>query len=364
MTKYKVLFVHKSKLGDSGDAAMFYFPKILANQGHAVSIMAMPGGDSRNFIANSIKVFEIDGKKNWLINVLKTIYKEKPDIVHVFLYSGAGLIPLLAGLAYRPKFVLDIRSPLLRTGLARVLHRIKNWFEPIRFDAITAHGIESSWTQLGKSHDVNFLPPGVDFSLIPYSTKQTVTSDSSSCKLVYIGSLDKLRDPLKMLKAVVYAKETCDIRLDIYGDGSEKQQLQQFVEQQSGADYIFFKGVVSREVLFKKLIDYDLGLAYVPSGAYDAAPALKTLEYLACGLPVLATSTYGNKMFVRQGVNGFLADEISFADQIIEIVNGAKLLAIKGGTRSSVDDFDWKKIVEQRLIPIYKKLLKNKKNEV
>lgn len=146
----KILFVHKNKLGEYGEAAMFYFPKILANQGHEVIMVASSGGDNRSLKDCSVIVYEVSPEKKWLAEVRQIIRQEQPDIVHVFLYSGAGLIPLLTKMEGRMKFVLDIRSPLLRKGVAWFLHRLKNWFEPFYFDAISAHGVESSWTQIGK----------------------------------------------------------------------------------------------------------------------------------------------------------------------------------------------------------------------
>ena len=128
----------------------------------------------------------------------------------------------------------------------------------------------------------------------------------------------------------------------------------------SSSSNVCFKGIVDRKYLFGKLPEYDLGLSYIPSGIYETAPALKTLEYLACGLPVLATNTHGNRMFVKQGINGFLADESLFAQQIVEIVSQVELPEIRQNARVSVASFDWKKIVNERLLPVYRNLLEKR----
>ena len=352
----KILFVHKNKLGDSGEAAMYYFPKALADRGYNVT-MIVPAGGQSNIFGGSVSVIEIESNHNWLAAVLNVIKSEKPDVVHIFLYSGAGIVPLLARVFSSSKFVLDIRSPLLREGLARVLHQVKNLLEPIAFDAITAHGIESSWTQVGKRKDIHFLPPGVNLSLAANSIQEKNKKSDDIFRLVYIGSLDKLRKPIKMLEAVINAAKLCCIQLDIYGDGSERKDLEQYITKNSATNYIHFKGVVERELLLEKLSGYDLGLSYVPSGLYDAAPALKTLEYLACGVPVLATNTLGNRMFIQKGFNGFLADEDSFSEQLVEIINQKNLSEIRLNTSKSIEEFDWQKIVEKRLLPVYQNIL-------
>ncbi len=117
-------------------------------------------------------------------------------------------------------------------------------------------------------------------------------------------------------------------------------------------------GSVPREQLFLSLADYDVGISYIPFGRYDTAPALKTLEYLACGLPVLATNTFGNRMFVRSGENGWLADDdpVSFASGIVDIVNNSNLNVLASVCRDSVIEYDWNYLALNRLLPAYEKI--------
>jgi glycosyltransferase involved in cell wall biosynthesis len=109
--------------------------------------------------------------------------------------------------------------------------------------------------------------------------------------------------------------------LDIYGDGDGKQGIMRAIDERRVAQGIGVHRPIPQPELFKRLSGYDVGLAYVPRRPYGAALPLKTLEYLACGLPVVAANTVGNRMAVQSGVNGLLVDEdtYSFAKGICEL---------------------------------------------
>lgn len=358
----KILFIHKSVLGAFGEAAIHYYPKCLACLGHEVWMVAKAGGSADFLTSHGVQVVEVELGGSWLETIGKTMAKLQPDLVHVFLYSGCGLVPLMTrNVQARTKYVMDIRSPLLRTGIARLLHRIKNIFEPIFFDTVVSHGIESGWTQIGKRREIHWLPPGVDFSMIE-STRDVVVNerDDPSFRLVYIGSLDAIRKIDVMLEAVLQAVPHVDISLDIYGDGNQRNQLEAKVKMHELGYKISFKGRVTRDEILKKLSSYDVGLSYIPYGIYDSAPALKTLEYLACGIPVLATNTFGNRMYVENGVNGFLVGELTddYAKAIVQLVSFGELQKLRERALPSVETYDWERIVQERLLPRYHELVK------
>lgn len=358
----KVLFVHKSTLGAFGDAAMHYYPASLSNAGHEVCVLGKQGGDGSRLQAAGVEVIEIENGSSWTAAVTRIIRQRRPHVVHAFLYTGCGLLPYGARDAQRTRFVLDIRSPLLRRGIPRLLHRAKNLLEPIGYDAIAAHGLESARTQVGSRWHLEYLPPGVDLSIVPGRTKapHREGGDGQPLRLVYIGSVDPLRRLDLLLEAAIRASQRSAIELDIYGDGSARPALEHLVRSQGLEQRIRFMGRIDRRTLFEKLISYDFGVSYIPSGMYDAAPALKTLEYLACGLPVLATDTLGNRMFIREGVNGLLSkdDPASFAASILNVAASNPIATPPQSIRNSVADFDWSRIVETRLIPLYTALLR------
>ena len=79
---------------------------------------------------------------------------------------------------------------------------------------------------------------------------------------------------------------------------------------------------------------------------------------MACGLPVLATDTIGNRMVVQSRVNGLLVDDDadSFAAGIRELAKAPWLSDAGGNARRAVESYDWTRIVSQRLIPLYQEV--------
>ena len=97
---------------------------------------------------------------------------------------------------------------------------------------------------------------------------------------------------------------------------------------------INFKGYLDREAFQSTLLKYDIGLSYVPMiDMFDCQPPTKTFEYLMAGLPVLATSTYENKLIVSSS-NGWLCDtniqSINLAFDNIKNSDISKLLPRRG----------------------------------
>jgi glycosyltransferase involved in cell wall biosynthesis len=176
---------------------------------------------------------------------------------------------------------------------------------------------------------------------------------------VYVGSLDRKRRIEEMVEAVSLAAADLAVSLDIYGYGDRERRVRQAIEERGMTRVIAVHDAVHQAELFQRLSEHDIGLAYVPRVPYDSALPLKTLEYLACGLPVVATDTIGNRMVVQPGVNGLLVDEDprAFGAGIRELATAAWWWSARQNARPSVESFDWESIVSHRLLPLYQALL-------
>ena len=106
----------------------------------------------------------------------------------------------------------------------------------------------------------------------------------------------------------------------------------------------------------------DVGISYVPMvPEYNIQPALKTLEYLSCSLPVLATKTLGNRKHLQDNENGLLSndDPVSFSRVINEIsLNKTLREKLKENARPSILEYDWKQIIQNYLLPAYETILR------
>jgi glycosyltransferase involved in cell wall biosynthesis len=351
----KVLFVRRTVLGEAG--ASFYFPALLAKLGHSVTAIALAGKHRSSLADTGVRIVEISKQESWLGSLRRIARSIRPDVVHVFLHTGCGLYPWIMRTTPRARFVLDIRSPLLRTGLIRWLSRLRNRLEVTGYDAVATHGIESGRTVIGNGKDMVWIPPGVDLSAVPVRHERR--SSTPETRLVYVGSLDWRRRIEEMVKAVSLAAKDIALSLDIYGYNDNKGRITRLIEEQGMTRVMRMHAVIPQAELFDRLSEQDIGLAYVPRRLYDTGLPLKTLEYMACGLPVLATDTTGNRMVVQSRVNGLLVggDAPSFAKGICELAKAPWLSAASENARRSVESFDWARIVSQRLVPLYYSLI-------
>lgn len=316
------------------------------------------GGDVDGYAHAGIRLTQVDSEANWFVSIRRVGLNFRPDIVHVFHHFMCGLYPLLIrGKGLAPKFILDIRSPLLKRGFVRRLIQIKNRFEIYFYHSILAHSIKSGYTVLGKERCLVHVPPGVNFSiLLPLDAGKVRTE---TLRLVYIGSVDRKRQLDKMILGVVKAAQHVRLLLDIYADKQFSENLQRLVEVLGAQDYIHFRGMIKQEALFAVMPEYDAGLAYIPKELYDFAPPLKTIEYLACGLPVIATATEGNMQFVEGGKNGVLTEWTpeAYAEGIIRFARSPGVSMSPAEMRQSVEQYDWGDIVAGKLIPEYRRLI-------
>lgn len=352
----KILFIQMPPFGHPALASTEHYPAELVKLGHTVGCIAKAGGDP-TFLRNAgVQVFEIPESKPWLRSLVAIVRQEAPDVVHTFRHMGCGLYPFLMRTGNRPKFLFDIRSPLLRSGIARVAVQVKNRLEVIGYDIITAHSIESAWTVVGKRGDITFLPPGIQLDLV--SHRQYRVSTHPPYRLIYVGSLDPRRRLDQLAIAIIKASKSLPIQLDIYGFKDEVSL--ETLQHLDTNGLITYHKPIPRAELFQRMVEYDLAISYVPTRLYDAAPPLKTLEYLACGMPTLATNTLGNQMLIKHGQNGWLVDESpdAVSEGILHMLTHTELRQrLATNARSSVEEYDWQSIVRNWLLPVYRNIV-------
>ncbi len=93
-----------------------------------------------------------------------------------------------------------------------------------------------------------------------------------------------------------------NLTLTIYGEGSERANLENLINDLKLENHVFLPGVVSDIQL--KLLEADL---FVFPSQYEGFPNA-LCEAMAVGLPVIASNCSGNIDVVQDGVNGVLVD--------------------------------------------------------
>ncbi|MDU6030577.1 MAG: glycosyltransferase, partial [Staphylococcus epidermidis] len=162
------------------------------------------------------------------------------------------------------------------------------------------------------------------------------------------------------IKAVIKAhKINDDIRFDIYGEGSERQKLQQIIDNYQANNYIHLKGHMDLTYIYKS---YELYL----SGSTSEGFGLTLMEAVGSGLGIIGLDVYyGNTTFIKNNVNGYRVPiDITNLDEdtlITELTSKLLLFFTQDNEKTRAESY---KIANNYLIGNIKEKWKNLIDEV
>lgn len=193
--------------------------------------------------------------------------------------------------------------------------------------------------------------------------KPTKHIPSNEFKIVSLRNLEKIYSLETLIKAIEILKDKFNegIKVDIYGDGSENENLRNLVKELSLENIIYFKGKYSYSDLPKILNSYDL---YISTSTSDAGIAGSTSEAMSSGLIPLVSNNSENKFWMSEN-SGFLFETKSFVDLAQKILK-IKLLdeksknIIRVNTRKKILNYNSFKNEMNKMHNLYK--IHNEKN--
>jgi L-malate glycosyltransferase len=180
----------------------------------------------------------------------------------------------------------------------------------------------------------------------------------------YMSIVANLRNPVKdhsmFLQAAARVRAVVpDAAFAIAGEGELMEELRQLAVQLGIKDDVFFIGRCDRvaDLLFAS----DIGV--LSSKAEGFANAI--LEYMAAGLPVVATDVGGAREAIQEGETGYLVasgDDEKMADLIIDLLNDPQRASTMGerGKSIAVEKFSCDRHL-QNTLELYDELLSNPK---
>jgi len=167
--------------------------------------------------------------------------------------------------------------------------------------------------------------------------------------ILYIGRLNKRKNILSLIKAL----EGTSIRLDIIGDGDQKDVLEDYALKK-GVD-VHFLGTFQNNELPKYINRYN---AYILPSLYENNP--KTLlEAMSCGIAVIGTNVEGIRELIKNKDNGLLCeiDSISIKNAISTLMDNKDLKEKLGeNARRFVVNNCSLEVIYNKEVSIYKRL--------
>lgn len=287
------------------------------------------------------------------------------DLVHYLPGRGLELMPLLQRTA---KYVFDQRSVSV-TG-SRVRDGLINFGKRLQ-PVFANHLIYTDLALARQLKPVRDLPT----SLLPVGYPADLFypcspfKDSGIKPLLYQGAVRAQRRLEHLIELL--ARLPQEYTLTIVGGGSasdeayRRNQLARLADSLGCADRLELTGGVPQPEVRKYIAASYLCLSYVPMiDAFQDQAVLKTLEYLACWRPVLASATRYTKQFCeRFGNNRILLTDGTLDDMARKIIGAADYIEAfyrRENLNKLTNDLDchsWEHQVKTRLLPIYKSIL-------
>lgn len=316
----------------------YYFSKYLQKKGHNVKIFT--SSKIHNTDINMIKdkslykeemedgveytfVRSRDYKGNGLdriINMIDTPFKmqkamrcfykkEKPDVIYTSSPDlFVAFFALLFGKMHRIPVVVEIRdlwpeSIVEYNGMSRknpiiqILYQLEKWIYKKADQLIfTMEGgkeyiKDKGWDKKINLDKVNHVNNGVDLEEFEYNCKRyqidkDLMEEKDVFKAVYVGSIRKVNNLQSLIDAAKYLTDE-NIKIYIYGDGTEKAQLE--TECHELGLKVYFRGRIEKRYVPYILTQSDLNIINVQAAGLNKYGCSwnKLFEYMAAKKPIL-----------------------------------------------------------------------------
>lgn len=183
-----------------------------------------------------------------------------------------------------------------------------------------------------------------------YSQKKKIGEKSRQRKILFMGRLEDAKDPMRLLRnAKELKKRVGDFQLDIYGSGSMKEEMNNYIKANGLSNCVCLKGFTDNKEVYN-----DYSLLWMTS-KYEGFPVV-TIEAKANGVPTVSTNWNGGiREVIHNGQDGYIVDtDKEFIDCTVQLLENQEML--NEFSKKALKDFDrfnadtakkrWTKILE------------------
>jgi glycosyltransferase involved in cell wall biosynthesis len=350
-----------------------YDVRIYKLGGSVVSNSKQDGGRVFRCFKKNRSRSERINKLLFVIAAVKDMRKYRPAIVHI--ESSCKYFGFMKLLAPRSKYVYHALSYPMYKKRWQVLKRMLSvYLQCLFMDAviIQSEAQKKQWLGIRNFGKTCIVPVGYeDKALFPIDRtmraqlRKKLGFDADTPILVYAGTMKKTRNLVNLLMAMkILTALKKHVLLLMIGDENQDESLRNTVHRFDLGNFVKFMGSVPHHEIVNYYGLSDIGISYIPINKnFTYNPPLKTYEYLACGKPCIATKTISNYEIMKDGLNGILVDDSpkAVAKGMLEILEHEAYKNYDiNMICNSVKDFTFKKIVENKVVPIYSGLTKAK----
>lgn len=163
-------------------------------------------------------------------------------------------------------------------------------------------GINSPAIEHYKQYNKTYFIPNIIGE--PFENQEKINFKDKENFISFVGRLDREKNAIALLEIFKESKIHTDWKLQIIGDGSERKNLEQFVEKNQLQDRVIFYGTKTSEEILKLLRRSKI---FGFTSLKEALPTV-LLEAMFCGNAIISYNcNYGPSDIVKNN-SGFLID--------------------------------------------------------
>ncbi len=200
---------------------------------------------------------------------------------------------------------------------------------------------------------IHIEPNGVDPTRFSPDIPPMIARQPGTITVGFAGSMKRWHGLLTLIDGFKIASRKCPaLRLLIVGDGPLRQEIESTVQTAELDQVVRLVGPVDPERMPGMLTSMDIGVA-----PYDTIPGfyfspLKIFEYMAAGLPVVASATGQIPEIIQDGERGLLSrpgDADNLALTLVRLAGDSGLRARLGTSAraAAVRQYTWDAIVDR-----------------
>jgi glycosyltransferase involved in cell wall biosynthesis len=381
--RLRLCFVTFSGFPDQGATYAYEMSRSGALAGHDVTAIAIGrDGEPRESHVDGVRVIRLEApittrwssptrwtrKLSFMRETARIVRACDFDVVHVYCTIGAALIPLLGGRG--PVYIQEHQTGAVSSGsgLVRSLEDRIRAGQGRFFHRDFTVSAELGQRLFDGRRPFDVMPAGVNLRLFGANVRgrdfrAELGIGRDAIVFVHAGVLEASRGtdvPLRAFALAFGADRAA--RLLMPGKGAQLEELRELANSLGVADRVWLPGYVPYTDLPALFTAADAGLSYLPATPFYATgqPPMKVMEYLAAGLPVLATDLPSHRGLISHEQNGLLAPVgvEPYAGLMRRIASDRQLRArLAAAARPSVEEMSYDRLATDRLVPAYRRLL-------
>ncbi|MGJ5715829.1 glycosyltransferase family 4 protein [Staphylococcus equorum] len=344
--------------------------------------------DTSEYKTNKIK--RVKNILSFYINIQNMIddyikRNEKPDVIYA---SSVHPLTLVAGIRIAKKFdipciseVRDLWPESLvaykvikkKSIVTKVLYSGEKWIYKnsdeivMTWEGGTDYIIEKKWDRYIDLNKVHHISNGIllkDFD----SNRSSYTKNNineGNFNFIYAGSIRKVNNVGLLLDAakLIQGKNLNEIKILIYGDGTEREYLEKRCREENIKN-VEFKGKVTKKEIPSILSKAYVNLLHNTSTSLDkyGQSQNKLFEYLAAGRPIIQTYNTGYNIIKKHECGSVVEkqNKESIAQCIIEAYNSPIRMRREGeNARKAASSYDFEKLTD-KMIGVIKKAMERR----